>query len=294
MNVKYLIPKIPLPLRFALFFSVEVFGAFTQFMLNRVFIGVLISLAGTILVIAKNYRNKPLDLGFEDWQPVSFVEFNRIEENLKLGKKMKTPFIYQTGFGCLIYVLLGIAGFIALINDNFKLLLLFFDIVIATFPLLFTGNVSIWTPQELQMKMERFRVIVQDAEKFGKDLIVTPYLRLDKDKEGKKIPEDIRLMVEPRRKPSDFVGVQFQIAINKGPKGNVPYMYSVFLCKGKGETYKKFADLSYGTMIKEPGGDKEYGYVVVRQNTSGGGYHTTGDDCSSLFSIVIEALRKLS
>ena len=44
-------------------------------------------------------------------------------------------------------------------------------------------------------------------------------------------------MVEPRRKPADFLGAQFQVAVNNGPNGAVPYLYAVFLCRGKGPTY---------------------------------------------------------
>ena len=111
--------------------------------------------------------------------------------------------------------------------------------------------------------------------------------------EGRQIPEDIRLMAEPRRKPADFLGVQLQVAINKGPNGSVPYMYSVFLCRGKDRTYSTVAELKFKDMVKEPGGDKEYGYVVVRQKTSGGGYHTTDDDCRKLFALVKESLEEL-
>jgi hypothetical protein len=40
----------------------------------------------------------------------------------------------------------------------------------------------------------------------GGDVVITPDLKLDKDKEGNQNPEDIRLMVEPWRKPASGVG----------------------------------------------------------------------------------------
>jgi hypothetical protein len=144
------------------------------------------------------------------------------------------------------------------------------------------------------MKMDRFGTIMTAAKKSPGGLIVTPYLRLDKDKEGKQIPEDVRLMIEPKRKPEDFLGTQIQIAINNGPNGAVPYMYAVFLCKGKGTSFDKLSKTDYGSMIKEPGGDDEYGFIVVRQRTGGGGYHTTPHDCKKLFGIVEEKLTQLS
>ena len=42
--------------------------------------------------------------------------------------------------------------------------------------------------------------------------------------------------------------------------------------------------------MREPGGDKDYGYIVVRQKTSGTGYHTTDADVSRLYALVKEKL----
>ena len=138
-------------------------------------------------------------------------------------------------------------------------------------PFLLTGNVMLWTPQELAFRMRVFEPILENEQAEGGDIIITPYLKLDKEKDGHQVPEDIRLMVEPRRKPTDFLGVQLQVAVNKGPNGNVPYMYAVFLCRGKGDTFHKLSSMGFDEFVREPGGDKEYGYVVVRQQTSGHG-----------------------
>ena len=125
-----------------------------------------------------------------------------------------------------------------------------------------------------------------DKKRAEKTIIVTPYLRLDKDKKGREIPEDVRLMLEPRRKPADFVGIQIQVAINNGANGAVPYMYAVFLGKGKNNSFRALEKMNYGNYIKEPGGDEEYGYIVIRQKTGGGGYHTTTGNCINLYNTV--------
>ena len=43
--------------------------------------------------------------------------------------------------------------------------------------------------------------------------------------------------------------------------------------------------------IAEAGGDDEYGTIVVRQQTSGVGYHTDSGDIISLYSLVLDTLR---
>jgi hypothetical protein len=38
--------------------------------------------------------------------------------------------------------------------------------------------------------------------------------------------------------------------------------------------------------VVEAGGDDDYGSVVLRQETSGTGYHTKPSDCARLFEVV--------
>jgi hypothetical protein len=292
MKIRFVvIPKIPIAIRLILFTALAITGLIFQFFIkDGVLPGFGFMIAGALLVIARHYRNKPIDLGFEDWKPASKLEFDRIKENLKMTKTIRYPFLFKPVIGIIIVVIIGIVGFFAFVDEKDDLLILMADVAIILLPVAFSGLVKLWTPRDLSLKMERFGTIMDKAEKSPGDYIITPYIRLDKDKEGKQIPEDIRLMIEPRRKPEDFVGVQVQVAINNGPNGAVPYMYVVFLCRGKGHSFQYLSKEKYAGMVKEPGGDDEYGFIVVRQRTGGGGYHTTNDDCLKLYRLVEEKL----
>ena len=210
--------------------------------------------------------------------------------NLQLTREKRYSVIYRAGFGWFIAVVLFVIALVLSAGQRRLGALVCADALVLLIPFLFTGNVSLWTPQELAFRMRVFEPILSSEQAEGGEIIITPYLKLDKDKEGHQVPEDIRLMVEPRRKPADFLGVQMQVAVNKGPDGSVPYMYSVFLCKGKGDTYQALSIARYGDYEREPGGDKDYGYVVVRQKTSGTGYHTTDADVRRLYAMVKEKL----
>jgi hypothetical protein len=289
MEMKYVIPKMAFPARLLVFAACAVVGLALQVLIPGGYgflPGIAVMIPGLVVSWAHNFRNKPMDIGQEDWQPASVREFDRIKSNIQMTRQKSYAVIYRTGFGWFIGIVLLAFAFIFNAAENRLASFLCADALILLLPFLFSGNVSLWTPQELSFRMRVFDPILSSEQAEGGDVIITPYLKLDKDKEGHQIPEDIRLMVEPRRKPADFLGVQLQVAVNKGPNGNVPYMYSVFLCKGKGSTYQSLAAEKFGDYIHEPGGDKEYGYVVVRQKTSGTGYHTTDDDVRKLYMMV--------
>jgi hypothetical protein len=299
MKIRFLIPGLPLPLRALIFSGLELGGLYYQFYLAEdVFsLNFLLSLGimilGVLFLTAKNYQNKPQDLGFEDWQPVTVNEFNRIKENLLKTQKSGLPLYYRKGAGAALIIILVLILFVSGFFEIFFLIPLAIDGVIILWPLFFSGLIKLWTPSDLKLKIPRFEVILNKAQDTDKNLIITPYLRFDKDKEGRKIPEDIRFMLEPRRKPEDFIGVQLQAAINNGPNGAVPYLYAVFLCKGQGKTFLKLKDMDYQSFISEAGGDKEYGFIVVRQKTGGTGYHTTEGDCLRLYGLIRQILKEL-
>ncbi|HET6452272.1 MAG TPA: hypothetical protein VFI08_13220 [Spirochaetia bacterium] len=252
--------------------------------------GIVVMVPGLLFMLMKSYRNKPMDVGQENWQPASVREFDKIRSNLQQTRHKRYSVIYRPGFGWFIAVVLAVLAIIVGSSGRRLGAYLFADALVLLVPFLLTGNVQLWTPQELAFRMLVFEPILASETAEGGDIVITPYLKLDKDKEGHQVPEDIRLMVEPRRKPADFLGVQLQVAVNNGPNGKVPYLYSVFLCKGKGATYQQVSRMDFGDYVQEPGGDKEYGYVVVRQPTSGGGYHTTDADVQRLYALVKEKL----
>ena len=289
MEMKYVIPKVAFPLRLFVSAGSAALGLALQIIIPGGYgflPGLIVMIPCLVFQWAHNFRNKPMDIGQEDWQPASVREFDRIKSNIQQTRQKTFSVIYRPGFGWAMGIVLLVFTFIFSSANNRLATFVCADALVLLLPFLLSGNVSLWTPQELSFRMRVFEPILSSEQAEGGDVIITPYLKLDKDKEGHQIPEDIRLMVEPRRKPADFLGVQMQVAVNKGPNGNVPYMYSVFLCKGKGRTYQQLSQESFESYVAEPGGDKDYGYVVVRQRTSGTGYHTTDDDVRRLYMMV--------
>jgi hypothetical protein len=289
MEMTYSVSKITFPARVAILAACGALGLAVQVLVPGGYgflPGIIVMVPGILFMFRRNFRNKPMDIGQEDWQPASVREFDRIRNNLQMTREKRYGVIYRAGFGWFVAIVLLVMALILWSAERRLGALVCADALVLLLPFLFSGNVSLWTPQELAFRMRVFEPILSAEQAEGGDIIITPYLRLDKDKENHQIPEDIRLMVEPRRKPADFLGVQMQVAVNKGPNGSVPYMYGVFLCRGQGATWQALSRERFGNFEAEPGGDKEYGYVVVRQKTTGTGYHTTDADVRRLYDMV--------
>ncbi|MHB0896307.1 MAG: hypothetical protein ACYC1A_02005 [Spirochaetales bacterium] len=250
--------------------------------------GFALIVAGYIPLRLKPITNKPADQGLEEWRAVSMAEIDKLADTLRESKvvfgKSIGGAMLMGAISVMVAVLAGI--FIAVKPD---LALILADALLFSVPAMYFGKVRAFVPKVLSLKMPCFQAIF--AEKAPEYIVLTPYLRFDKDDGGRDVPEDIRLMIEPKRKPDDFVGVQFQTAINKGPNGEVPYLYGVFLTKGKGESYRKLKGMSADGYEIEAGGDDDYGSVVLRQETSGTGYATKPSDCLRLFEIACDLLK---
>jgi hypothetical protein len=284
MGDEFSLFKLSLPARLALAAGCFAVGASVQVLLGLGMApGILVIVVGYLPLFLKRITNKPADIGLEEWRAVSMAEIDRLSDSLRESRKAKNRTIGGTALLTIVAAALaGASGLAWFFSPDLSLAL--FDGFLFSIPALFFGRARFFVPPVLEMKMPCFQAVFRQAAESG--LVVTPYLRFDKDKEGRDIPEDIRLMVEPKRKPEDFVGVQMQAAINKGPNGNVPYLYAVALTKGRATSWKKAASISASGYEVEEGSDGEYGTVVIRQETSNGGYRTGPEDCERLFLVV--------
>ena len=255
------------------------------------FPGILLVAAGWLPLMLKKATNKPDDQGLEEWRPVPMAEIDRLDDGLNESRKLrgKTRSVstgLALGLGLPIFIVFMIVTSILVRTD---LYFIGVNAAVLLVPALFFGRVAVFTPSEIAMKMPCFRAIL--AETLPEGIAVAPYIRFDKDKSGADVPEDLRLLLELKRAPSDLVGVQLQAAINNGPNGAVPYMYAVVLTKGKGgPSYELARRLKSAAYEVEPGGDDQYGTVVIRQETSGGGYETNPAQCGKLLSLCLKLL----
>jgi len=250
-----------------------------------------IALAWFLLAL-RSATNRPKDQGLEEWRAVGDGEVSRVADTLARSSRLASSTLGLSALKTLAFCALLALGLLA--GPVFpRASLVLIDLALFCLPGLLFGGIRAHVPQDLKMKLPRFIAMMGVPRPDG--YVLTPYLRFDKDEQGRDVPEDLRLMLEPRRKPADLVGVQLQASINKGPNGPVPYLYAVALTKGRsGEAYRFFSGLRPRGYEVERGGDGEYGTVVLRQRTEEGGYHTTDDDCVELMGVALKSLERLS
>ncbi len=265
--------------------------AAVQIALGATLVGVPLVLGAWLLLALKPASNRPKDTGLEEWRAVTGAEVSRIADTMAQSRKLRARIVGPTVFKYFMFAVMLFVAFTASAAAP-RAGLALADFCLFLVPGLFFGRVTAHLPLAFDMKLARFVTIMNVARPDG--FVLTPYLRFDKDDQGRDIPEDMRFLLEPKRKVADLVGVQFQASINKGANGNVPYMYAVVLTKGmSGQSYARFRTMRANGFEIEAGGDADYGTVVVRQETSGGGYHTTNDDCARLMELMIKSLQRL-
>jgi hypothetical protein len=287
MDKEFRFFSLGLPARLVLSGFLFALGAALELLLpGASFLGLAVAAGGWFPLMLTAASNKPDDQGFEEWRPVSAAEFDRIDDGLRKSARLRLRLGFSPSLLLTIVLLpaLVILAVAAGSGGRGDLSYVALTALVLFTPFFFFGRVSAFLPQEMALKMPCFRAVLATEPPEG--VVISPYLRFDKDKKGADIPEDMRLMLELKRPPEDFVGIQLQAAVNKGPNGEVPYLYAVVLTKGKkGPTYAAARALKRHGYHVEAGGEGDYGSVVIRQETGGTGYETKPGDCEELAGI---------
>lgn len=257
--------------------------------------GVFLAALGWFPLFLKSLSNKPDDQGLESWRPVTIVEVDKLDDAIretgKLKRKSGQAGTVVLAFFLLIPIFLIAAG--SSVAGRFDVALIFGLFFVCLVPGLVFGRLKLHAPAEIAFKLPSFKALLKETD--SGTTVVVPSIRYDKDSKGADVPEDIRMTFESKHPLSDFIGIQIQCTKNKGPNGEVPYLYAVVLTRGiTGPAYRSASGLSLPGYEIEPGGDSTFGTVVVRQSTTGKGYHTREDDCGRLGRVCSVLVRELS
>lgn len=252
--------------------------------------GLVVMALPLFLLMAKPWTNKPDDQGEEDWQRSGSQELDRIADAFAQSRKIKLPILYRSGGGIVFSAVLLALAFLGGGQRSLPGIIAM-DAFVLFWPVFHFIKVKLWVPREFELIMHAIQAARTEPVPEGISLV--PYLRLDRDKDGLRIPESARLMIEKRGMSDDLLGIQIQVTINNGPNGPVPYIYAVVITKGQTQAWRKASDFSAHGFLVEADGSGDYCTVVVRPVTSGGGYHSTPDTCRKLMKHMYNLIQTL-
>jgi hypothetical protein len=259
--------------------------------------GILLILIPLWFLKARNFSNKPKDQGKEDWKAVTMTELDRLADRIRTIKKVKIPFIYTANFAVLSILLIILIFGVSVWGFGLGAAFAALDICLLFIPWFWFARVDRWYPLELAEKLDLYHPVITAS--LPDSVEVSPMLRFDEDEKGDKIPEDIKIMLRVKNGPEDLLGAQFQLGYNDGPNGKVPYMYAVFITRGRGKIWQTIGKARFPHYALEadasPGEAGEYGTVVLRldPDSRADGYHTKPEAVAELAGHVAGILGKI-
>jgi len=281
-------------------------GIFLPFIFLPWILGGILIVAGSVLMAPKGLSNKPPETAGEGkWEEVTLEEIARLKRLAQRSKRWGVFFLDgNTTLGGILLVgtLIG-AAVVALLmlpsgwkpSPWFLLRtapghlteVFFLDVALLAFPLWLLGLKRRFTPNDLFLKIEAIENILERVRVYPADGWKSRVL-LELTPAGKgSTPTDARLNFAPKDGPTDFIGIQVQVSLNRVQGTPYPYLYAVVLARDSfGLLDTAFPPAAKIVFERETSDDVDV--VVVRQlTTKTSGYHTKAKDQIRVFETAL-------
>lgn len=267
-------------------------GFITQYLLFAIFPGVILLLAGNLLLLPSGITNLK-DLGIfdpeSDWEK---VETQKLDEYLALERKIRkwdisTLDVSNFLGGFIFFILLVglvIMTLVAFFNNSKIMTIAGMDAMVLLLPFWLTGFRSIFTVSQMSLKVKLIKSLMTKVETQLQAHKVEYYFML-RGKE-KRIPMDVKFRVNIAGQHKDFLGYYGQITLNNMNGAVYPYFYVVLVAKKKFGLAKMYDTHSEDTkIINEFKNQDDVEVLVIRQNTDAVsmGYRTTDKQVEAIF-----------
>jgi hypothetical protein len=277
-------------------------GLILQYWMFFFFPGALLVLAGNLLLLVKGYDNRVKLDTFKPGAEWVKTDEKHLTDVVAMNKKMEkwdiSAFDITSPLGVAVFIAF-LAGLIILsaslpfssTNGNQILLI---NAVILIFPHWFTGVKRITTTPALVKKIDLYlNLMAHFAKEIEMDSV--NYLMLMDG--NKKLPIDVKMKVDFKDQPDDFMGMYAQIAMNDVQGTAYPYFYVVLVGKASSKLLSKYYQSTEPpfnlTREFKTEGDAEI--IVIRQiTTKNSGYFTDVNAIVTIFSKGLDAARKVN
>lgn len=259
-----------------------------------VFPGLFLVIGGVLFLLTKGYNNK-VDFGKfradSDWEK---TDRNKLNEIVELQRKMKKwdrdAIDITNNIGCitLFLVIISLVVVLYLVSVNYNLFyslnIFLLNTLVIVLPFWVTGVRKITKMPALVNKISLFENLILTFTENLKSHKLEYYVMLA-GKE-KKMPKDVKIKINVKDQPDNFLGVYGQVSINTVSGVDYRYFYMVIV------TYKTFGLEKHvkkielpKNIIKEYKVQNDVEIVVIRQYTTRtSGYQTKPDMIRSIFN----------
>ncbi|MFH2143432.1 MAG: hypothetical protein ABIJ97_13485 [Bacteroidota bacterium] len=269
-------------------------GFILQVLYFELFPGILLVLTGILFLLTKGYNNK-VDFGkFKadtEWEKADQSKLNEIVElQRKMKKWDKDPIDITNGIGCLVLFIVCVALILVLYifttsyNLFYSMNIYLVNTLVIVLPFWITGVRKITKMPALVNKINLFHTLITTfTEKLQSHQVENYILLGGKDKN---IPYDVKIKINIKDQPDNFLGVYGQVSINTVSGTDYPYFYTVIV------TYKTFGLKKHfdkvelpPNIIKEFKEQNDVEIIVIRQHTTKtSGYFTKPAVINAIFN----------
>ena len=263
-----------------------------------IFIGVCLVFLGNLFMLVKGYNNRISLAAYSpdhEWAKVGSEQLDKIVEINKKSKQWDLSGLDITNvLG--VFVFIGLIVFLIAFNNSNVLVtktvrqLFAFNVLVLLVPHWFTGVRRITTTPKLINKINLFRSLMAGSQYLVVDDDVN-YLVYVVGSE-KKMPRDVKMKIDFKNQPEDFLGMYAQVSMNSVNNQDYPYFYVVLVAKARSGILKKYVESIQlpNRVIKEYKVEGDVEILVIRQyTTKTSGYHTKSSAIQSIFSTGVQA-----
>jgi hypothetical protein len=275
-------------------------GFVMQYYMLNFLPGVILVLAGNILLLVKGYDTRIKLDSFKpdaEWVKTDAKQLSEIElMNKKIKRWDISALEVSSTPGCFIFVVtvaLLIAFIVIRPFPDEIMWIIIANIVVLILPHWFTGLKQISTTPELLTKIKLFQKLLDNTQKELEGESVN-FLTLVSEKS--KFPTDVKMKINFTDQPEDFLGYYAQISMNNVQGTKYPYFYTVLVAKEKSKLLSnRFDSIEVpDNVIKEFQTESDIEIVVIRQyTTKQSGYHTKDKAVFNIFNTGLKVVKMM-
>lgn len=244
--------------------------------------------AGSIFIIGacifawkKSQRIGPDPTTFKDisWEVVEENKVNIAKEGIK--KLNSLPKGKVSNLWLIPVLVIGLCLFVFICEKGAMALTLY--AVVLFYSLMCSGGNDIFVPNRLENSIKQQENIrVKDPWYIERSMEIC---------KSANIPLNMKTTLKKKDFEHDFLGVQVQTNVNKGPKGDCLYSYCVILAKPEFDLIGKYKPIKINGVVIENATEKngDVSVLVVRKD----GYETNVNELQSLIDLSIKIIDNL-